>query len=320
MGGSEKRKSAGKKAGKTEKTAHANLANQNSSSPTAETLDKIPSNALITDNLHDYLQQNINSEELMLAAEVELPSLPETPCESPAPKQRRCVEKDTTIILSQISDLSRLVQNRSDTLEKLVEKNSQIVNEIKSEVGVNTKQIAELKETIEFICTDVNAMKVGLKKAERCIEEQERRLTLLEGYSRRWNLRIQGIQERSGEDVRLEVIKVCQRLLPQFKEKLSDVVDVAHRLGRNKPGSSTPRGIIFQFTSRFFRDAVWRAAKDADFLKDNKLRISEDLSPADRERRLKLWPAVEKARKENKKAFFVGGRAFVDGVEISPSS
>ncbi len=95
-------------------------------------------------------------------------------------------------------------------------------------------------------------------------------------------------------------------------------MDVAHRLGRIKPGSSTPRGIIFQFTSRFFRDAVWRAAKDADFLKNNHLRITEDLSPADRENRLKLWPAVENARKENKKAFFVGGRAFVDGVEIYP--
>ncbi|KAL0196703.1 hypothetical protein M9458_005243, partial [Cirrhinus mrigala] len=149
-------------------------------------------------------------------------------------------------------------------------------------------------------------------------EEQERCLSLLEGYSRRWNLRIQGLQEKNGEDIRSEVIKICQCLLPQHKDKLPDVVDVAHRLGRHKLGSITPRGIIFQFTSRFFRDAVWRAAKDAEFLKNNHLRITEDLSAADRERRLKLWPTVEKARKENKKAFFVGGRAFVDGFEISP--
>lgn len=83
---------------------------------------------------------------------------------------------------------------------------------------------------------------------------------------------------------------------------------------------ATLEGVLLYFSSLkdFFRDAVWHAAKITDFLKNNHLRISEDLSPADREKRMKLWPAVEKARKENKRAFFVGGRAFVDGVEIHP--
>lgn len=318
MGGSEKRKSSGKKAGKSEPTVHANMASKNSSSLQApESAIKVSSSDSMEDNLHDYFKQGNDPEEFMLVEE-EFSCLPETPCKSPAPKQHKIVDKDTSVILSQISDLSRLVKDRSDTLEKLVERNSQAINEMKTEVSGNTKQITELKETIEFICADVNAMKPRLKQAEKCADEHERRLTLLEGYSRRWNLRIQGIQEKNGEDVRHEVIKICQCLLPQHKDKLPDVVDVAHRLGRIKPGSSTPRGVIFQFTSRFFRDAVWRAAKDADFLKNNHLRISEDLSPADREKRMKLWPAVEKARKENKKAFFVGGRAFVDGVEIHP--
>ncbi|RXN30017.1 hypothetical protein ROHU_018071 [Labeo rohita] len=95
------------------------------------------------------------------------------------------------------------------------------------------------------------------------------------------------------------------------EDKFPDVADVAHRLGRANP-QNKGRGIIFKFTSRFYRDAVWRAAKDADFLTENRLKIMEDLSPADRARRSKLWPAVEKARKENKRDFFAGGRAFVD--------
>lgn len=78
-------------------------------------------------------------------------------------------------------------------------------------------------------------------------------------------------------------------------------------------------GVLLYFSSLndFFRDAVWHAAKITDFLKNNHLRITEDLFPADRERWLKLWPSVEKAYKENKKAVFVSGCAFVDGVEIS---
>ncbi len=54
---------------------------------------------------------------------------------------------------------------------------------MKTEVSVSTKQIPELKETIEFICADINAMKPRLKQAGKCAEEHERRLTLLEGYS-----------------------------------------------------------------------------------------------------------------------------------------
>ncbi len=150
MGGSEKRKSAGKKAGKSEPTVHANLASKNSSSSQAtETSVKVSSSDLIADNLHDYLKQGNDPEEFMLVEE-EFPCLPETPCKSPAPKQRRIVDKDTSVILSQISDLSRLVQDRSDTLEKLVERNSQGINEMKTEVSVNTKQITELKERLSL--------------------------------------------------------------------------------------------------------------------------------------------------------------------------
>lgn len=85
-----------------------------------------------------------------------------------------------------------------------------------------------------------------------------------------------------------------------------------------KPSNNQPRGVIIQFPSRIYRDAVWRSAKKSTFLKDNNLKLAEDLSADDRARRNRLWPAVDKARKENKLAFFVGGRAFVNGKEIFP--
>lgn len=92
-----------------------------------ESAIKVSSSDLIEDNLHDYFKQGNDTEEFMLVEE-EFPCLPETPCKSPAPKQRKIVDKDTSVILSQISDLSRLVKDRSDTLEKLVERNSQVIN------------------------------------------------------------------------------------------------------------------------------------------------------------------------------------------------
>ncbi|KAL1274377.1 hypothetical protein QQF64_027191 [Cirrhinus molitorella] len=80
-----------------------------------------------------------------------------------------------------------------------------------------------------------------------------------------------------------------------------------------------PRAIIIQFSSRVARDGVWRAAKSSEFLRGNGLRFTKDLTAFDREKRLLLWPAVEKARKEGKRAYFVGHRAFTEGSEINPS-
>lgn len=87
MGGSEKRKTSGKKAGKTEQTVHANMASKISSiSQAAEISVKLSSSDLITDNLHDSLKQDKDPEEFMLAEE-EFPCLPETPCKSPSPSR-----------------------------------------------------------------------------------------------------------------------------------------------------------------------------------------------------------------------------------------
>lgn len=78
MGDSEKRKSAGKKAGKSEPTVHANLASKiSSSSQATETSVKVSSSDLIADNWHDYLKQGNDPEEFMLEEE-EFPCLHET--------------------------------------------------------------------------------------------------------------------------------------------------------------------------------------------------------------------------------------------------
>ncbi|KAL1251967.1 hypothetical protein QQF64_019763 [Cirrhinus molitorella] len=207
----------------------------------------------------------------------------------------------------------------------MVKENTKVITSVKDVVNENTKQIADVKKAVEFASGEIvdvkvriDSMELQVKKIDIQTSEQEKRLSHLEGYTRRWNLRIYGMQEKEREDVRERVIQVCQQLLPDAKDKLPFVVDTVHRLGRKQSAGDKPRGVIFQFTSRFYRDAVWRAAKDSSFLRSNNLKIAEDLSPSDREKRNKLWFLVEKARRENKRVFFVGGRAFVDGTEIFP--
>ncbi|KAL1271990.1 hypothetical protein QQF64_031006 [Cirrhinus molitorella] len=63
---------------------------------------------------------------------------------------------------------------------------------------------------------------------------------------------------------------------------------------------------------RHFRDTLWKAAKNSPYLAKHHLRFAEDLSPEDREQRNKLWPLVEKARQQGRRAHFVGPKAYID--------
>ncbi len=207
----------------------------------------------------------------------------------------------------------------------MVSGNSIVISEMKKVIQENTKHITAVKESFDVVCAKINDMKdrvlsveSQLEKYKANAESQEKRISHLESYSRRWNLKLYGLAEKENQDVRREVVQVCQSVLPEAKDKLPDVVDTVHRLGHRKPNNNQPRGIIMQFTSSIYRDAVWRSAKKSAFPKDNNLKLAEGLSAVDRDRRNRLWPAVEKARKENKLAFFVGGRAFVNGKEIFP--
>ncbi|KAJ7983565.1 hypothetical protein DPEC_G00376620 [Dallia pectoralis] len=112
----------------------------------------------------------------------------------------------------------------------------------------------------------------------------------LDAYKRRWNLRISDVLQSS--------------------------IDVAHRLGP-KLGYTRPRTIIVQFLSRSHRDRIWADARRSEVLKQKKIRISEDLTQRTKEARNKLWPLVEKARKEGRRAGFRGPNAVVDGKRIS---
>lgn len=251
--------------------------------------------------------------------EEDFPSLPITPCASPAGKLRKVMDTEASTVLSQLSSLTKLINSRSDTLEKMVSGNSIVISEMKKAVQENTKHITAVKESFDAVCAEINDMKdrvanmeTQVEKCQTNAEAQERRISHLESYSRRWNLKLYGLAEKEKQDVQQEVIQVCRSVLPEAKDKLPDVVDMVHRLGLMKPSNNQPRGVIIQFTSRIYRDAVWRSAKKSTFLKDNNLNLAEDLSADDRAWRNRLWPAVDKARKENKLAFFVGGRAFVN--------
>ncbi len=234
-------------------------------SPASKADNETPqvSSNLVAENVHDYAKTDMNSDEFMLYEE-EFPALLDTPCKSPAAKQQK-TERTDVAILSQLGALSQLINTRSDSLENMIGENTRAITSMKEVINENTKQITSVKEAIEFLSAEVNSLKdkygeveSTLGKMEQTSVEHDRRLSQLESYLRRWNLRLHGVPERE-QDVRRRIIEVCQHILPEDKDKLQNTIDTVHRLGRKQPNKA--RGIILQFSSHFYRDAVWLAAK-----------------------------------------------------------
>ncbi|KAK7895939.1 hypothetical protein WMY93_021264 [Mugilogobius chulae] len=173
-------------------------------------------------------------------------------------------------------------------------------------------------DTVQKLADLINSRSDALESMIGAIRTDMKAITDLESYGRRWNLRLHGVPEIEKENVREQVIGVCQQVLPALKEKLPDVIDVAHRVGRRRHDDPKPRGVIIRFISRRHKEELWKAAKNCTFLQAKGLRFTEDLTKEEKENRQKLWPKIKKARDDGKAAYFVGGRGFVNGTEIFP--
>ncbi|CAJ1069844.1 PREDICTED: probable G-protein coupled receptor 135 [Xyrichtys novacula] len=139
----------------------------------------------------------------------------------------------------------------------------------------------------------------------------------MDAYSRRWNLRVAGIPERTGEDIKKIIIDLFGQISPDIADQLALTVDIVHRVGPRSGHERSSRRVLVRFLSRSHRDKIWKDARTSETPQTRKLKILEDLTQEAKEARNQLWPQVEKARKEGKKAGFRGAHAYVDGVRIT---
>ena len=235
-----------------------------------------------------------------MASEEEFPPLPVTPTKPPLAKKPTLsgfCDSGETFSDNTARMFADLINSRSDALEKMF-------------AAIST----ELKTANEKIAT----IETRVDKVENANRKCWSIAADLESYGRRRNLRLQGVPEAHGENPREKVIAVCQEVLPAMKERMHEIIDVAHGVGRKRPDDPRPRDIIMRFVWRHHKEELWKSAKNCAFLQAKGLRFTLDLSRVDREKRGKLWPKIKKAREESKAAYFVGGRGFVDGVEIFP--
>ncbi|KAI4905601.1 hypothetical protein NFI96_006897 [Prochilodus magdalenae] len=178
----------------------------------------------------------------------------------------------------------------------------------------NTAAIIENKVNIEGLQRKVSELHEENKRLKESVTEQAR-------YKRKWNLRLNSLAEKDGEDIREVVIGILTRVVPVSVERLRETIDVVHRLGKKgNPATSdnTPRSVMIQFVARTVRDDVWKRSRDARVCQEMHIQFKEDFSKEDREARRKLWPLVRDARQRGQRAFLKEGYALINNQRIDP--
>ncbi|KAI2662014.1 LINE-1 retrotransposable element ORF1 protein [Labeo rohita] len=223
--------------------------------------------------------------------------LPETP--KPPSKKSKMGDRDGSDsqsvsnshlleVLERVEKMQAEFLTRMQSLETTVKDNTNSLNSV-------TEALEFMNNQVEEVTDKVNSLQIKVESLEKENRVLRDKCDELDSYKRRWNLRVSGIQEQRGEDVRKILIDLFSKVSPVIADQLIYTLDVAHRLGPRSEGVRSSRRIIVQFLSRNVRDQIWRDARTAAVLKERKIRIFEDLTQSTKDARNKLWPLVEQA-------------------------
>lgn len=277
-------------------------------------VSKVAKAQLLTD--HDYkltaLREACEEEEIeAMEEENRKISHDHTPLPSPNPKKMKPKNQEVGKQPGEITN--ETILDAIQTLIKRFDEQDDRLKAFESRMEANTQAVRENKEEISKVKEEMLLLKKENTSLKQICLEQAR-------YKRRWDLRLMGLPEKDKEDTRETVIGILTRVIPVSVEKLGESVDTVHRLGKKNDAvtNKMPRPVIIQFALRTVRDEVWRRSREARVCREMNIQFKKDFSKEDREGRAKLWPKVQEARRNGKKASLREGYALIDGRRVDP--
>lgn len=204
--------------------------------------------------------------------------------------QLKAYKDSTQMLLNDLMERLRQVESRNKELVHSLEFTQKEVDTLKSGNTV-------LREELNMLKKDMSKQAEVQVKVDKLMEK----MNYQEDYSRRNNLRVDGLEEQANETWEVTQDKV-QRLIRDKLELGPIEVERAHRVGpRTDSNTGRPRTTIVRFVKFEDRQLVLR---NSPKLKKTNIFINEDLCEASmQERRAKL-PELKKARAEGKIAYF----------------
>lgn len=193
-----------------------------------------------------------------------------------------------------------LMADMNGKMKSLEQQNQELLHSLE----FTQREVDSLKIENKSLKEDLHKVKGELNKVivfDEKIRKINDRLDYQEDYSRRNNLRFDGVEEKPNETWE-ETEDRIQRVL-RDKLNLGAVrLERAHRVGPRVPlGSNRPRTVVARFTS--FGDRQ-EALRNSSKLKNTHIYINEDLCETSVQLRKAQLPELKKARQEGKIAYF----------------
>ena len=159
---------------------------------------------------------------------------------------------------------SRLL-SAMERVERMQEESLRRPQSLETTVKGNTDTLKSVTDSLEFLGRQVEDVTKKADNLQTRVETLEKGNTVLrekcnalDAYKRRWNLRVAGIPEQTGENVKKVITDLFSQISPDISGQLPLSVDIVHRLGPRSGEKRLSRQIVVQLLSRSHRDKIWK--------------------------------------------------------------
>jgi hypothetical protein len=237
---------------------------------------------------------------------------------NPGPPKKTDTRPESNVD-SRISQLEESMEEKLTRIMKAIESQTQTMLNIQTSQRLVMSSISEIDRKVSDlsnVCSrnseDIKELKNNQEDISDTLEGLQEEIDRLEGFSRRNNVKVFGLQEG------LENNSTCEELVKGLlsdyypgEEWDRDVIERAHRLGnRNNPNRRGPRPVIAKFQR--WGDAM-RVMKNRDArekMNNDGIRLAQDLTKRQSDK-------LRSLRQEGKSGYFVKGKLRVRDYEQS---
>ena len=233
-----------------------------------------------------------------------------------------------TMTNERLTKLDEKMDELNQTVKGLQTKVSYIETDVAAVKGKQKsleEDCSHMKENAKFVDEEIAELQESANKRKADISDCRKQILYLEAYSRRENLKFEGIpesfetsaqQSAPAEDTRKVLVNFIEDALG-----IEDAKDIefqrVHRMGKPKTGSGNgSRTIIARFLRYSDRERVFKCGRK---LKDTNFKMFEDIPKELHELRKMQMDKLKKARKDGKRAYFSKSepdKLFIDGKYV----
>ena len=202
-----------------------------------------------------------------------------------ATKLRHEIEDGISKLKTEITDLKsevKLLAEENDSLKRLCQSSDDTIEQLK-------KKEEDLEETNSYATSRLQSQ---LEEKDAFIRIMMEKIDQLEQGTKANNIKISGVKEEEGEDIRAKVVDIVRDQLNIHNIQVDDIKD-AGRMG--KKTETKARDILVKFNCSTIRDTAYKKRKLL-MRNDDPIYINEDLTQC----RSQLFFEARKLRKKGK--------------------